>query len=209
MRKLIKLPYILLIVLILSACSSGGFKADHKYDVLPFEFTNQHNEKVSLDDLKGQVWLAQFVFTTCTSVCGPMMHHMSELQDDLIKAGVEDYKIVSFSVDPKKDTPEAMQAYLDLYATEPNDPEKDWDESKWEMLTGYSQEEIANLSLKSFKMPVAPYPDNSPEAGQVLHGVLFSLVDQEGQVVKSYNGVEDVPFDQIVKDMKALIKSGS
>ena len=101
MRKLVKLPYVLLILLVLSACSSGGFKADHKYKIEPFEFTNQHNEKVSLDDLKGKVWLAQFVFTTCTSVCGPMMFHMAELQDDLIKNGVEDYKIVSFTVDPE------------------------------------------------------------------------------------------------------------
>lgn len=209
MRKLIKLPYLLLFVLVLSACSSGGFKADHKYDIAPFEFTNQQNEKVSLDDLKGQVWISQFIFTNCTTVCGPMMINMTALQNDLIKAGVEDYKIVSFTVDPKKDTPEAMQAYLDSYATAPDDPEKEWDESKWEMLTGYTQEEIANLSLKSFKMPVAPYPDNSPEAGQVLHGVLFSLVNQEGQVVKSYNGSEDVPYEQIVKDMKALIKSGA
>ncbi|MCZ2258167.1 SCO family protein [Sporosarcina sp. G11-34] len=209
MRKLFVLPYVLLIILVLGACSSGGFKADHKYEIEPFEFTNQNNEKVSLDDLKGQVWLSQFVFTNCTTVCGPMMFHMAELQDQLIKNGVEDYKLVSFSVDPKNDTPEVLQEYLNGFATDPEDTEKDWDESKWEMLTGYTQEEIADISLKSFKMPVFPYPDSSPEAGQVLHGVLFSLVNQEGQVVKSYNGNEDVPFDQIVKDMKALIKSGS
>lgn len=76
------------------------------------------------------------------------------------------------------------------------------------MLTGYTQEEIAEISAKSFKMPVAAYPDSSSEAGQVLHGVLFSLVNQEGKVVKSYNGVEDVPYEQIVDDMKALIKEG-
>ena len=58
---------------------------------------------------------------------------------------------------------------------DPEDTEKDWDESKWEMLTGYTQEEIAEISLKSFKMPVAAYPASHPEAGQVLHGTLFSL----------------------------------
>ncbi len=64
MRKKLLLPYVLLVVLILSACSGGGFKAEHNYKIEPFEFTNQHNEKVSLDDLKGKVWLAQFVFTS-------------------------------------------------------------------------------------------------------------------------------------------------
>ena len=73
MRKKFLLPYVLLVVLILSACSGGGFKAEHNYKIEPFEFTNQHNEKVSLDDLKGKVWLAQFVFTNCTSACPPMM----------------------------------------------------------------------------------------------------------------------------------------
>ena len=102
--------------LFLGACSSGGFKADHKYEIEPFEFTNQNNEKVSLDDLKGQVWLSQFVFTNCTTVCGPMMFHMAELQDQLIKNGVEDYKLVSFSVDPKNDTPEVLQEYLNGFA---------------------------------------------------------------------------------------------
>ncbi|WP_342511528.1 SCO family protein [Sporosarcina sp. FSL K6-1522] len=210
MRKKFLLPYVLLVILILSACSGpGGFKADHAYDIKPFEFTNQHNEKVSLDDLKGEVWLAQFVFTNCTTVCGPMMFNMSKIQHELIEDGVEDYKIVSFSVDPDFDTPEVLQTYLDSYAAAPGDGEQKWDESKWEMLTGYTQQEIADLSAKSFKMPVAAYPETSPEAGQVLHGTSFALVNQEGKVVKTYSGVEDVPYDDIVKDMKALIKEGA
>ena len=69
MRKKWLLSYSLLVLLILSACSPGGFKADHNYNIEPFEFTNQHNEQVSLEDLKGEVWLAQFVFTNCTTVC--------------------------------------------------------------------------------------------------------------------------------------------
>ena len=209
MSKLFKLPYLLLVMLVLSACSSSSFKEDHNYKIEPFEFTNQNNEKVSLDDLKGEVWLAQFVFTNCTTVCGPMMYHMAELQDDLIENNVEDYKIVSFSVDPEYDTPEILKEYLDVYAPDPEDDKIRWDESKWEMLTGYTPKAIEELSMKSFKMPVAAYPDSSPEAGQVLHGTLFSLVNQEGEVVKSYSGVEDVPYDQIVKDMEALIKEGS
>ena len=116
MRKLFILPYVLLIILVLGACSSGGFKADHKYKIEPFEFTNQHNEKVSLDDLKGQVWLAQFVFTNCTTVCGPMMFYMAELQDHLIKNGVEDYKIVSFTVDPDYRYTRNLEGYLNDFA---------------------------------------------------------------------------------------------
>lgn len=203
MRKLLILPYVLLIALVLSACS-GGFNPDYKLDIKPFAFTNQHNEEVSLDDLEGEVWLAQFVFTSCTSVCGPMMHNMAELQDALIKEDVEDYKIVSFSVDPKNDTPEVLQTYLEEYAPT--------DESKWEMLTGYKQEEISEIAKKSFATMVIPATEGSD---QVTHGINFGLVNQEGVVVKLYDGVgtAEKPFneymDDIVDDMKALIKQGA
>lgn len=202
MRNILKLSLGLFLVFILSACSNE-FKADYKLEIEPFAFTNQHNEEVALDDLKGEVWLAQFVFTNCTSVCGPMMFNMAELQDALIEEKVEDYKIVSFTVDPAVDDPKALANYLDQY--EPKD------ESKWEMLTGYKQTEIAEIAKKSFATLVV----DDPNSDQVTHGVNFALVNQAGQVVKLYNGTGDAdsPFkdymDDIVKDMKALIKQGA
>ena len=197
MSKKLLLIYMLLVMVILSACTGGGFKEDHNYKVAPFEFTNQQNEQVSLDDLKGKVWIAQFVFTECTSACPPMMMNMAELDNQLGDEGVDDYKIVSFSIDPAVDTPEAMQEYVDMYDVR--------DQSRWEMLTGYKQEEITDFAAKSFKTLVADIPDSD----QVMHAVTFSLVNQQGEVVKSYNGMTEVPFDQIVKDIKALNKAGA
>lgn len=194
MRKKVVLSILATLMIVLSACSMGGFKADHKYKIDSFEFTNQHNEKIALDDLKGTVWIAQFVFTNCETVCLPMMANMTDLQQQLHDAGVEDYKIVSFSVDPKNDTPEAMQTYLDSF-----DPV---DQTKWEMLTGYSQDTIENLAIGSFKTFVS----KTQGVDQVTHGTAYSLVNKDGVSVKTYNGAEDVPYDQIVKDMKALIK---
>ncbi|KXH81711.1 SCO family protein [Sporosarcina sp. HYO08] len=197
MRKSLWLSVFMLISLLLSACSGGSFKADHKYEMEPFEFTNQHHETVSLDDLKGEVWLAQFVFTNCTSVCPPMMANLSDLSHRLESAGVKDYKVVSFSVDPKIDTPEVLQDYLDMFEVA--------DESKWEMLTGFTQEKIAEIAAKSFKTVVI----DDPNTDQVIHGTSFYLVNQQGEVVKTYNGATDVPYDQIISDMEALIKSGA
>jgi len=203
MRKLFGLSSILLIALVLGACSSGGFKADHAYKVEPFSFTNQLNEEVTLDDLKGEVWLAQFVFSNCTTICGPMMFNMAELQDMLIAEDIEDYKIVSYTVDPKFDTPEVLQEYLGRYGAT--------DESKWEMLTGYTTEEISGIANKSFKTVVI----DDPNSDQVTHGSKFYLVNQQGEVVKTYDGAkmpnsdQDVPYDTIVEDMKALIKAGA
>lgn len=203
MRKILIVPVLFTVMLILSACSSDGFKADYKLEVKPFTFTNHEGEEVSLDDLKGDVWIAQFIFTNCTTFCGPMMHNMAELQDALIEEGVEDYKIVSFTVDPKVDSPEVLKDYLKVFAPK--------DESKWEMLTGFKQDEIIELAKKSFYTMVA----NDPNSDQVVHGGSFILVDQNGNTVKLYDGVgtPEEPFvdkiDDIVKDMKALIKRGA
>ncbi|MDW0115493.1 SCO family protein [Sporosarcina thermotolerans] len=192
MPKKILLSLFLPLMLLLSACSMGGFKPDHKYKIESFDSTNQHNEQVSLDDLKGTVWIAQFVFTNCDNVCLPMMANMADLQKQLQDEGIEDYKIVSFSVDPEFDSPEVLQDYLEAF--DPVDP------SKWEMLTGYSQETIENLAIGSFKTFVTKTPND------VIHGSGFSLVNKDGVSVKTYNGAEDVPYDQMVKDIKALIK---
>lgn len=196
MRKKWLVPYVLLVVLILSACS-GGFKADHSYEIDPFEFTNQHNEQVSLDDLKGKVWLAQFVFTECVEACPPMMVNMTDIEKQLTDKGVEDYKIVSFSIDPEVDTPEAFQEYLALFDIQ--------DPSRWEMLTGFKQSEIINIAMKSFKTLVA----DDPNSNQVIHATYFSLVNQDGKVVKTYSATTDVPYEQIVKDVETLVKEGA
>jgi protein SCO1 len=181
---------------ILAACGNGGFKADINYEVEDFSYTNQNNEKVSLEDLKGEVWLADFIFTNCETVCPPMTYNMTQLQEKLKEEGVEDYRIVSFSVDPEVDTPKALKEYIGKY---------DADTSKWELLTGYSQDEISKFAEKSFKSLVA----DDPNSDQVIHQTSFYLVNQEGTVVKSYSGYEEVPYDQIALDMEALIEEGA
>ncbi|PIC99481.1 MULTISPECIES: SCO family protein [unclassified Sporosarcina] len=195
MYKKLLVPLTLIFVLLLSACG-GGFKPDHKYKVDSFEFTNQNNETVTDEDLKGSVWLAQFVFTKCTTVCPPMMSNMVTLQEELIDNKIEDYNIVSFSVDPDVDTPEELAKYLDLFSAP--------DESKWQMLTGYDMKTIEKIAASSFKQLVKQIPNDD----QVIHGVSFGLVNQNNEVVKLYGGNEDVQYDTIVKDMKALIKEG-
>lgn len=191
------LPLMLILVLILVACTSGkSFKAELDYKVSDFSYTNQDNKKVSLKDLKGQPWLAMFIFTNCTTVCPPMTANMTDIQKDFKEAGLEDYKIVGFSVDPTVDTPEKLKAYLANYDVP--------DASKWSLLTGYSQADIEKFAVDSFKTLVKKTDGND----QVIHGTSFMLVDQEGTVVKSYSGVSDVPKDKILVDMESIIKDG-
>ncbi|WP_285835508.1 MULTISPECIES: SCO family protein [Sporosarcina] len=210
MKKKFLVLLTLIFVLVLSACG-GGFKPDHKYKVEPFEFTNQDHEKVSNEDLKGEVWLAQFIFTVCEDACPPMMSNMFTLQKKLQEKNVEDYKVVAFSIDPETDTPEALKDYMEAFVALTDNDKKELGvddqhlRDKWELLTGYDMKTIEKLAASSFKQVVKEIPNSN----QVLHSVSFGLVNQDGEVVKLYDGRDDVPYDTIVKDMKALIKEGN
>ncbi|RLQ97537.1 SCO family protein [Falsibacillus albus] len=154
-----------------------------------FKFTDENNQAFGLKDMKGKVWITDFVFTSCTSVCPPMTHNMSELQKMVKKEGLKDVGFVSFSVDPTVDTPQGLKEYAAKY---------DADLATWHFLTGYSQDKIQDFALDNFQALVKK-PKNDD---QVIHGTSFYLINKNGERVKSYSGVKDVPFDQIIKDIK-------
>jgi protein SCO1/2 len=195
MKKLIAMLSITL--LILAGCGSGGnFEAQTNWKVEDFNYENQRGEAVSLDDLKGTVWLASFIYTNCTTECPLMTFNMSDIQKELVDKGIEDYKIVSFSADPEFDTPEVLQEYIKNFEVA--------DESKWNLLTGYSQEEIKDFAANNFQTAAI----KNPNTNEVMHGISFYLVDQNGVVVKNYNGYQDVPTEEIVMDVETLIADG-
>ncbi len=197
MKKRLIIPFMVIVLAVfLTACGGGKFKAETDWKVQDFNYTNQNGEKVSLESLKGKPWLAMFIFTNCTSVCPPMTMHMTDIQKSFEKKGLKDYKIVGFSVDPKTDTPEKLKKYLEQYPVA--------DQSKWDLLTGYSQDDISTLALKSFKTLVK----DDPNSNQVIHGSSFYLVNQDGVVVKNYSGYQDVPYDTIAVDMETIIEDG-
>ncbi|MGE7624134.1 SCO family protein [Viridibacillus sp. NPDC096237] len=195
-RRNLTLPLLLIIALVLSACGNEKFKADINYEIQPFEYTNQHNEKVSLDSLKGKPWLAMFIFTKCTTVCPPMTINMTDIQKSFKDKGLEDYNIVGFSVDPESDSPKVLKNHLKNYPVP--------DDSKWNLLTGYTQKEIESFAAKSFHA----FVKKTDNTDQVTHQSTFFLVDQNGVVVKSYSGEIDVPFDTIAIDMETIIEDG-
>ncbi|MGE6369191.1 SCO family protein [Planococcus kocurii] len=184
--RLISFLALVSLVLLLSACGSSTIEN--------FSYTDQRGDSVSLEDLKGTPWLATFVFTNCTTVCPPMTFNLSDIQQQLAASGLEDYKIVAFSVDPVVDTPETLQNYLAQYSVP--------DESKWHLLTGYTQLEITDFAKNNF----SSFVRNDPESDQVIHGTNFYLVDQKGVVVNNYDGFEDVPVEDIKKDLGKLIE---
>lgn len=186
------------LVLLLSACGNYQFKPSISYEISDFTATDHRGDTVTLDSLKGEPWLTMFIFTNCTTICSPMTYNMKLIQDELVKLGVEDYKIVPFSIDPQNDTPEALTKYLTRHTPA--------DESKWHMLTGYDQKFIEQFGMNSFKTLIKKTENND----QVLHFNTFYLVDENGIAVKDYSGYSEtedgVPYATIAADLKTLLE---
>ncbi|TDL34942.1 redoxin domain-containing protein [Jeotgalibacillus sp. S-D1] len=192
MNKKVLLFIAAAVTLMLSACANG-FEGNMERELNNFSYTNQQNDKVSLNDVKGTPTLVNFIFTNCDTVCPPMTFNMKEIQSAIEKEGITDYRILSFSVDPENDSPEVLKDFMEPYTI---------NEDNWDFLTGYSQEEITDFALDSFQAIV----QDDPQSDQVIHGTSFYLVDPEGTVVKSYDGISDVPVEEIVADIKTLGK---
>lgn len=179
-----------LCAIILAACSGNSDIPDKTDWVLgDFNYINQNNEEVGLDNLKGNITVANMVFTNCTTVCSPMTANMARLQRMANEENL-DVQFLSFSVDPEVDTPEVLKEFGENFQA---------DFSSWDFLTGYTQREIEEFGRENFKTIVAK-PKNG---GEVVHGTSFYLIDQEGTIIKSYDGL-DVPYEEIVEHIEIL-----
>ncbi|WP_226035299.1 SCO family protein [Aquibacillus saliphilus] len=178
-------------ILFLTACG-GEIETNMSRDVLDFSATTQDNETLTQEDLEGEWWIADFVFTNCTTVCLPMTTNMSKLQEKM-KEEELDAELISFSVDPEYDSPEVLSKYADNYQA---------DLTNWTFLTGYEFEAIRELSIKSFQSMLEKPPEGSD---QVTHGTRFFLVNPEGEVIKNYSGVDRKELDIIIEDLKLAL----
>jgi len=178
---------------IIAGCSTGTkIPQALNWDVQNFQYTNQDGQPYSLEDLKGKVWIATFIFTNCETVCPPMTANMARLQQ-IAKEEKLDVQFVSFSVDPEVDKPKMLKLYVQKFTN---------DLSNWTLLTGYSQGEIEKFAKESFQTLV----DKPATTNQVTHGTSFYLVDQNGKVMKKYSGISNTPYKDIVRDAKRLLR---
>ncbi|MET3681971.1 protein SCO1/2 [Alkalibacillus flavidus] len=184
---------VLAFITILTACngsSASELETELDVDVESFEYTNQNNETVSLSDLEGTYWVANFIFTNCNTVCPPMTANMASLQEEANNADL-DVRFISFSVDPEVDDPDKLKTFSEKY---------DADYSNWDFLTGYSQDHIESFAADSFNTLVSKV-DGQP---QVNHGTSFALVNPDGTVIKNYSGTSKEAMDDILNDLKTV-----
>ncbi|RPF52288.1 SCO family protein [Aquisalibacillus elongatus] len=183
----------LLLSFILVACGSSEdgkeYKPEFDNEVEGFSFTNQDGETVSLDDVKGDYWIANLIFTNCNTVCPPMTSNMAQLQGMLDEEGI-DTRLVSFSVDPTIDDPEDLKEFGEKHGAEFDN---------WDFLTGYSQKDIESFASNSFQALVTKVDGED----QVTHDTSFMLISPDGEMINRFKGTQMDEVEKIVDYLKA------
>ena len=161
------------------------------YGTVPsFQLVNQNGQAFGSAQLVGKIWIADFIYTTCPGPCPMISSRMSELQKPLEKTDVH---LVSFSVDPEKDTPEVLRGYAEKLQAEP---------ARWDFLTG-PKSTIYKLSHDGFKLAVS---DGSDAEGIPVHSTRMVLVDRHGQIRGYYDAAEADAMTKLVADTNHLLR---
>ena len=155
-----------------------------------FSLINQDGKNFGSADLRGKIWIADFIYTTCPGPCPMISSRMSELQEPLKNTDVH---LVSFSVDPVKDTPQVLRGYAEKLQAEPG---------RWDFLTG-PQSTIYNLSRNGFKLAVGE------EKGVPIHSTRMILVDRHGEIRGYYDAAEADAVTKLVADTTHLLREQS
>ncbi len=162
-------------------------------EVTDFSLTERSGRSVSLADLAGSPWVADFIFTRCTGVCPILSSRMKELQD-LLHAR-PDVRLVSISVDPEHDTPDVLASYAERSGADPG---------RWLFLTG-DWSATRRLVSEGFKLAVSrSEPGEVPEGELVTHSDRIVLVDREGRIRGYYHGTEEEAVERIADDLELL-----
>lgn len=178
----------------------GEEVVDTAYYTIPdWEFTTQDDTTLSAKELEGKIYLANFFFSTCPSICPAMNYNVAQVQERF--KGYDHFRIVSFSVDPNHDTVEVLKAYEKRIGATPG---------RWYFLTG-DQDDIYRTAEGYF----ANAMEDSLAAGGFLHsenlvlvdwkGRIRSGIDEYGNVKAVYNGLSPDEINKLKDDIKVLI----
>ena len=140
--------------------------------IADFGLTNQNGRAVSLADLRGQVWVADIIFTRCPGPCLKMTKQMMALQDAMPPGSQA--KLVTLTTDPDFDTPPVLKTYAERFGADTN---------RWMFLTG-TKKNLAKLAIDSLKLTAIEKKPEERESAQDLfvHSTIFVIADKGGQL---------------------------
>ncbi len=158
-----------------------------------FTLTDQTGAPFESASLKGKVWLAGFVFTTCPGPCGLITRRMAEIRD--ATADLPGLHIVSFTVDPEMDTPERLAAYGELFDADP---------TRWTFLTGPPDEVYKTIRAGFLQYAEIAPEEEQPTYGRVIHSTRLALMDRNGRIREFIDGVDDDAVARTIAALRAL-----
>jgi protein SCO1/2 len=159
-----------------------------------FDLIRQDGTPFRHTDLRGKLWIGDFIFTSCASTC-PIMTRQMQLLAEAVKS-IDGIEFVSFSVNPETDTPEVLTTYARDYGI---------DTTNWHFLTGDKQP-LRDLVLHGFRLSVqeASREDLLAGAEAVIHSTRFVLVDEAGVIRGYYDGTDEQAMQQLLADLVVL-----
>jgi len=160
-----------------------------------FSFKNQNGEIITQSDVDGKVYVAEYFFTTCGSICPIMNQQMQRIQKVYLRE--PDLKILSFTVNPAIDTVEQMKRYALQHQA---------NDDQWYFLTG-KKEDLYGLARKSYFVLKPAEAENLGDAGgDFIHTNNFVLVDRERRIRGYYDGTSTAGVDSLIYDIGRLLK---
>ncbi|HTP87936.1 MAG TPA: SCO family protein [Bryobacteraceae bacterium] len=177
------------LLLVLAACHKSPPALDDFGAVPRFQLTAPDGSTFDSGSLRGKVWVADFFFTSCGSICPMMSSHMHHIQESVRDVG--NAQLVSFSIDPWHDTPAVLTEYAKTYKADP---------ARWHLLTG-PQATLQKLDKDVFKLGNVD--------GSLQHSPRFVLVDRNGHIRGYYDTTEPASIPKIIADLRALAESGA
>lgn len=166
----------------------------NRYGTVPeFSLVERGGKTTTLADLRGSIWIADFIYTTCQDTCPMQTAEMAQLQEEWKdRAGL---KLVSFSVDPEKDTTEVLSRYADRYKA---------DAQRWLFLTG-AKEEISRLVQEGFRLSAVALPSDGNVGSVIMHSPRFVLIDKQAQIRGYYDSRDPQALQRLKADVTILI----
>jgi protein SCO1/2 len=173
---------------------STTIDAPAKHRAVPnFSLQERSGKEISLADLRGKIWIADFIYTSCTDTCPFQTADMARLQERW--SNKNDLRLVSFSVDPEHDTPKILSRYAARFKA---------DHQRWLFLTG-ERAVVAHLIEDGFHLAVASVAKNPQDAGLIIHSPRFVLVDRQGQIHGYYDNRDPKAMQRLNRDVAGLL----
>ncbi len=164
------------------------------HTIQSFTLTNQFGEKFSSNELKNKVYVVEYFFTTCSTICPKMNQQMEWLQKEF--HGNENFKILSFTVQPEIDSVPLLKEYAE---------EHNALKGQWHFLTG-NKKLLYNLARKSFFVLKPTEAQNLGDANSdFIHTNNFVLIDKNQQIRGYYDGTSAKEIDKLAKDIRKLL----